>query len=146
MNSATRLLSELKAVDDDFTIIDCSDIYNWIVELKGPSETFFEGLRFQVSIQFPLEYPDRPPVVRFVNECFHPNVGMEGKICLDILKSNWNKNLSAKAILLFIVSLLGNPNTESPLNAPASVLWNQPDKYKKFLQDTYTPPKPKMQE
>lgn len=47
----------------------------------------YEGLEYKLSIGFPLDYPYSPPVLHFMNRCYHPNVDLtHGTICLDILK------------------------------------------------------------
>lgn len=40
-----------------------------------------------------------------------------GKICLDILKDAWGPTQNASNVLLAIVSLLADPNADSPVNA-----------------------------
>lgn len=34
---------------------------------------------FQLRIQFPDQYPDKPPKIRFVTEMFHPNIFADGE-------------------------------------------------------------------
>lgn len=48
----------------------------------------YENLSFRLGITFPPNYPYAPPVCTFVTRCWHPNVDLQGNICLDILKVN----------------------------------------------------------
>ena len=48
---------------------------------------------------------------------YHPNIDMSGNICLDVLKEKWTAAYSMQSVLLSLQSLLGEPNTRSPLNA-----------------------------
>jgi ubiquitin-conjugating enzyme E2 A len=68
---------------------------------------------------FGEEYPNKPPAVKFVTTMFHPNgechrsivavtqtlhfaVYQDGRICLDILQSQWSPIYDVAAILTSI--------------------------------------------
>lgn len=57
---------------------------------QGASGTVFEELTFRLSLNFGADYPFKPPTVKFETPCFHPNVDLQGNICLDILKEKWS--------------------------------------------------------
>jgi ubiquitin-conjugating enzyme E2 C len=63
------------------------------------------------------------PTVTFITKCFHPNVDLNGALCLDILKEKWSALYDVRTILISIQSLLGEPNNESPLNSQAATMW-----------------------
>jgi ubiquitin-protein ligase len=91
--------------------------------LQGPTETPYSGLTFRLQLTFTSEYPFKPPIVRFETPCFHPNVDMQGNICLDILKEKWSAAYSVRTVLQSIQSLLGDANIDSPLNVHAAKMW-----------------------
>ncbi|KAH9621633.1 hypothetical protein KSS87_018326, partial [Heliosperma pusillum] len=94
--------------------------------IQGSKETVFEGTEYKLTLKFPTNYPFKPPTVKFDTPCFHPNVDGLGGICLDILEKDsgkWSSAYDVRTILLSIQSLLGEPNTSSPLNTQAAVLW-----------------------
>ena len=62
-------------------------------------------------------------LVKFLSKIFHPNVYVDGNICLDILRSQWSPIYDVAAILTSIQSLLSDPNPASPANAEASQLY-----------------------
>jgi ubiquitin-conjugating enzyme E2 D/E len=81
----------------------------------GPTETVYEGGIFNLDIQFPKNYPFKPPKVRFKTKIYHPNINSGGFICLDIFKDNWSPALTISKVLLSICSLLTDPNPDDPL-------------------------------
>ncbi|XP_021673573.1 ubiquitin-conjugating enzyme E2 20 isoform X3 [Hevea brasiliensis] len=62
-------------------------IFTWCGKIEGGKGTVYEGLSYKLSLHFPLDYPFKPPKVKFETNCFHPNVDQYGKICLDILQN-----------------------------------------------------------
>ena len=96
--------------------VDESNIYQWTGLIIGPSETPFEGGLFYLNIEFPKDYPFRPPRFKFVTRIYHPNINADGSICLDILKSDsWSPALTVSTALLSICSLFSDPNPYDPL-------------------------------
>lgn len=51
---------------------------------------------FNLRINFPREYPLRPPTVTFTTPIYHPNVGPEGRVCLPIISNqHWKPHTKA---------------------------------------------------
>ena len=105
---------------------DDSDMFKWDASLKGPENSPFEGGTFNLSIEFPKDYPFKPPKVEFTTKVYHPNVKSTGTICLDILKDAWSPDISVSQILIAIQNLLINPNIDHPL---------EPDIAKQYKED-----------
>ncbi|KAM1594771.1 hypothetical protein PS2_001109 [Malus domestica] len=108
-------------------------IFTWVGTIEGGKGTMYEGFSYKLSLRFPLDYPFKPPQVKFETMCFHPNVDQFGNICLDILQDKWSSAYDCRTILLSIQSLLGEPNPESPLNSYAAALWSNKEDYKKMV-------------
>ena len=120
MSSASRIQKELSLFITD-PPDNCSagpvddDIFHWEGTIMGPTETVYEGGIFNLDIQFPKNYPFKPPKVRFKTKIYHPNINSGGFICLDIFKDNWSPALTISKVLLSICSLLTDPNPDDPL-------------------------------
>merc|ERR1719440_392121 len=67
----------------------------------------------------------KPPRVKFVTKIWHPNVGGNGDICLDLLQNMWSPALTIERLLLSIASLLTDPNPDSPMNSDAAQLYKK---------------------
>ena len=81
----------------------------------GAPNTPYEGGTFFLNIQFPTDYPFKPPKIGFTTKIYHPNINSKGEICLDILKDSWAPNLNITAVLISLQTLLNEPNLDNPL-------------------------------
>jgi ubiquitin-conjugating enzyme E2 D/E len=144
-----RIQNELKELQRD-PPSTCSagpegeNMYKWDGFIFGPSESPYEGGVFKLTIEFPEDYPFRPPHVRFVTKVYHPNINASGSICLDILKDKWSPALSISKVLLSIESLLTDPNPDDPFVPDIANLYKKdPAAYKERAQmwtDAYARP------
>jgi ubiquitin-conjugating enzyme E2 D/E len=91
------------------------DLFRWQATIMGPPDSPYAGGVFFVQIQFPPDYPFKPPKVQFGTKVYHPNINSNGAICLDILKEQWSPALTISKVLLSICSLLCDPNPDDPL-------------------------------
>ena len=97
------------------------ELREWVGVILGPAGSVYQGGAFQLMLSFPEGYPIQPPVVRFVTKVFHPNVWARpdrkfGQICLDILDDKWSPAQRVQQVLLSILALLQEPNSDSPLD------------------------------
>lgn len=45
---------------------------------------------FRIEINFPAEYPFKPPKICFKTKIYHPNIDEKGQVCLPIISAeNW---------------------------------------------------------
>lgn len=93
------------------------------VMIAGPKDSPYEGGLFKLQLYLPEEYPMVPPKVLFMTKIYHPNIDFLGRICLDILKTNWSPALQIRSVLLSIQCLLSEPNTADPLNEKVNEHW-----------------------
>jgi len=76
----------------------------------GPEGSPYAGGIYFLKINFPEEYPFKPPKIVFRTRVYHCNINARGEICLDVLKDNWSPALTISKVLLSICSLLTDPN------------------------------------
>jgi ubiquitin-conjugating enzyme E2 D/E len=92
------------------------NILKWSGYIFGPVGSPYQGGIFRLEIEFPPNYPFKPPKIYFKTKLYHPNISESGGICLDILKNMWSPALSISKVLLSISSLLTDPNPNDPLS------------------------------
>ena len=145
-----RLLCEMKDIFKDPNYFysctpDENSIMTWNFSIIGPPDTLYEGGIFNGIIKFTEMYPNKPPVVIF-NDILHPNIYVNGTVCISILHEGtdiygyekdyerWNPGHGINSIMLSIISMLSAPNFESPANIDASTLWkDNPLEYEKII-------------
>eukprot|EP00928_Gymnodinium_smaydae_P057134 TRINITY_DN4040_c0_g1_i1.p1 TRINITY_DN4040_c0_g1~~TRINITY_DN4040_c0_g1_i1.p1 ORF type:complete len:148 (-),score=29.67 TRINITY_DN4040_c0_g1_i1:135-578(-) len=91
------------------------DLFQWTATIMGPPDSPYQGGVFFLNINFPSDYPFKPPKVGFSTKIYHCNVNANGAICLDILKDQWSPALTISKVLLSISSLLTDANPNDPL-------------------------------
>jgi len=119
-------------------LIDDNDIYRWEVLLIGPPDTLYEGGFFKAHLYFPKEYPLRPPKMKFITEIWHPNIEKNGDVCISILHEpgddkwgyekaceRWLPIHTVETIMISVISMLADPNDQSPANVDAAKEWRE---------------------
>ena len=132
--------------------INEDDLFLWEALIQGPEDTPFEGGIFPAELKFPKDYPLNPPKMKFLGEIWHPNgkstlcdsnfadcsVYTNGEVCISILhppgddpnhyesaSERWSPIQSVEKILISVMSMLAEPNDESPANVSAAKQWRE---------------------
>ncbi|XP_004647734.2 ubiquitin-conjugating enzyme E2 S [Octodon degus] len=98
------------------------DLTDLQVTIEGPEGTPYAGGLFRMKLLLGKDFPASPPKGYFLTKIFHPNVGANGEICVNVLKRDWKAELGIRHVLLTIKCLLIHPNPESALNEEAGRL------------------------
>jgi ubiquitin-protein ligase len=109
--------------DDIYINFDKKNIKKIYSLIIGPSSTPYYGGNFFFEINFPENYPQSSPKVKFLTTDgkvrFNPNLYACGKVCLSILGTwagpKWEPVMTLKSVLLSIQSLMcENPLRNEP--------------------------------
>ncbi len=82
----------------------------------------------------------------FVPPLFHPNIYSSGLVCISILHApgddpnhyehaseRWSPIQSVEKILISVMSMLAEPNDESPANVEAAKMWRERRKEYEYI-------------
>lgn len=141
-----RELTDPKKAIPSFHIelADDSNIFLWDIGVMVLNEdSIYHGGYFKAQMKFPEDYPFSPPQFRFTPAIYHPNVYRDGRLCISILHQSgnstsdepdnetWSPVQTVESVLISIVSLLEDPNINSPANVDAAVEFRKNlDQYK----------------
>lgn len=123
-------------------------VCKWDIEIEGFSGTIYEGYILTAEMLFPSDYPLSPPRVLFTTKMYHPNIYDDGRVCISILHTaqtdphtdehateQWSPVQSVRTILLSIMLMLSEPNTNSPANLDASIHYrNSKEAYEEYVK------------
>jgi len=98
---------------------DADDLLNFKL-IISPDEGFYKGGRFIFQFKVNPNYPHDPPKVKCETRVYHPNIDLEGNVCLNILREDWKPVLTIETIVLGLQFLFMEPNPEDPLNKEAA--------------------------
>uniref|UniRef100_A0A2D4FIT8 E2 ubiquitin-conjugating enzyme n=2 Tax=Micrurus TaxID=8634 RepID=A0A2D4FIT8_MICCO len=95
---------------------DVTNILLWKGLLVPDNPPYNKGA-FWIEINFPCEYPLKPPTIRFKTKIYHPNVDEMGQFCLPIISAeNWQPNTKIDQVILALIELVNNPKINSPMH------------------------------
>jgi len=139
-----RLMAEFKQISNNppdgiaAGPITEDNFLEWEAVITGPEGTPFQDGVFVAKLTFPQDYPLNPPKMKFLSDLFHPNIYPDGRVCISILhppgkdptgyessSERWSPVQSIEKILLSVMSMIAEPNTESPANVDAAKMWRE---------------------
>jgi len=85
-----------------------------------PDEGMYKGAAFKFTFAIEQDYPHKPPKVKCVPKIYHPNVDLEGNVCLNILREDWKPVLNLNSVTVGLQFLFLEPNADDPLNKAAA--------------------------
>ncbi len=123
-----RLAYEIKNYESQKKILNNSGVYlhyntDNLMSMKcliiGPDNTPYEGGFYIFKIDIPNNYPFNPPKFTFLTRCnnvrFHPNLYVNGYVCLSILNTWGNNEWSPCNTLTAIFTTIQSIMNENPI-------------------------------
>jgi ubiquitin-conjugating enzyme E2 M len=95
------------------------DILNFELTID-PDEGMYKGGRFRFDFKINQNFPHDPPKVKCTQKIYHPNIDLEGNVCLNILREDWKPVLNLNAVVVGLQFLFLEPNASDPLNKEAA--------------------------
>ncbi|KAI3762872.1 hypothetical protein L1987_53314 [Smallanthus sonchifolius] len=91
---------------------------NFEVTIRPDEGYYLSGIFTFTFHIFPI-YPHDAPKVKCKTKVYHPNIDLDGNVCLNILREDWKPVLNINTIIYGLYHLFTEPNHEDPLNADA---------------------------
>lgn len=86
-----------------------AQLSEWVVEVTGAPGSLYEGERYKLQFNFDRSYPASPPRVRFLRPVpKHEHVYSDGKICLNILYSDWKPEMTVLGVSQSLISMMAS--------------------------------------
>jgi ubiquitin-conjugating enzyme E2 M len=98
---------------------DPDDILNFTLTIE-PDEGLYKSGRFSFSFKIGNGFPHDPPKVKCLEKIYHPNIDLDGNVCLNILREDWKPVLNLNAVIVGLQYLFLEPNASDPLNKTAA--------------------------
>ena len=74
-------------------------LYNQNIIIKCFKKIYFLWHDNTLQIQVGLSYPHEAPKVKCETMVYHPNIDLEGNVCLNILREDWKPVLTINAVV-----------------------------------------------
>ena len=75
------------------------DILNFSLTIE-PDEGMYKGGSFVFSFAINQNFPHDPPKVKCTQKIYHPNIDLEGNVCLNILREDWKPVLNLNEVIV----------------------------------------------
>lgn len=80
---------------------DPDDTLNFTLTIE-PDEGMYKSGRFHFTFAIPQSFPHEAPKVKCTQKIYHPNIDLEGNVCLNILREDWKPVLNLQAVIIGI--------------------------------------------
>ncbi|KAI5967323.1 UBC12 [Candida margitis] len=101
------------------TFPNTADFFNFDLQII-PQDGYYKNGKFKFKIEIGHNFPIEPPKIKCLNKIYHPNIDLDGNICLNILREDWSPVLSLNSVLIGLNFLFLEPNPNDPLNKEAA--------------------------
>jgi len=95
------------------------DLMNFKIDIEPQNGIYVNG-KFTFDVKVPKTYPHDPPKVQCETTVWHPNIDMEGHVCLNILREDWKPVLNMQSVVFGLQYIMLEPNADDPLNKEAA--------------------------
>jgi ubiquitin-protein ligase len=116
-----RIMADIKELENElyknsgiYYVADEENIFHGYACIFGPKDSCYEGCPMLYEVILPHTYPFDPPILKFLTHDgatrFHPNMYVDGKVCLSILHTwqgpKWASTMKISTVLVTLQSLM----------------------------------------
>lgn len=96
--------------------------FELFVNLADEQSSLWSGGKYKFTVNVSNGYPHEAPKCHCETPIYHPNIDLQGNVCLNILRADWKPVLGINTVILGLVFLFIEPNPNDPLNKEAAEL------------------------
>jgi ubiquitin-conjugating enzyme E2 D/E len=100
-----------------------ADTNQWRVFLQGPVDTPYAQKWWYLLVTFPPDYPEMPPLFRFVSVPFHLNVSAEGRVCLSVIERGYVASANTVELIQIVKGMFIEPDDTTPVQLTKAALY-----------------------
>lgn len=93
---------------------DPDDTLNFTLTIE-PDEGMYKGGRFHFTFAIGQAFPHEAPKVKCTQKIYHPNIDLDGNVCLNILREDWKPVLNLQAVIVGLQVCYGYGRNEGLL-------------------------------
>ena len=82
-----------------------------------PDSGYWKGATYTFHFVIPDNYPYKPPKVTCDEKIYHPNIDLQGNVCLNLLKADWRPILTVQQIVHGLIFLFLVCNVHSVVSS-----------------------------
>ena len=117
-------------ISEETTATNGQDSLELISLTFSPTGGLYRGGTFTFTITL-NNFPQEAPVVICGTQIYHPNIGVEGEVCLNLLYDLWNSSITLEDVVQGILYLFYSPCVADP----ASELFDGTEPYKLYRKN-----------
>lgn len=107
------------------------DLFHFTLTIV-PQQGFYSHGTFAFSVEINDSFPMEPPKIKCQQRIFHPNIDLDGNVCLNILREDWSPVLNLNSVFIGLNFLFLEPNPMDPLNKDAAnMLVKEPRRFER---------------
>jgi len=95
-------------------------------------DSYWTGGLYEFKFSIPSDYPFIGPTVICAEKIYHPNIDLEGKICVSVLRP-WKSTYTIQIVMFGLLFLFSHPNPNDPLNPEAAEQMRKDENHFKTL-------------
>ncbi|KAH8270383.1 hypothetical protein KR018_009306 [Drosophila ironensis] len=93
--------------------VEPNNLFKWYGLLMPTAEPYDKGA-YRIEIDFPLDYPFKPPKIHINTRMYHLNVNERGQLCVPILEvEHWLPTTRIDQVLQVLLATINDPQPEN---------------------------------
>lgn len=112
-----------------------------VIKIAPNEKSFYHNSLISFSFKASEDYPYQPPEVMCMDRILHPNIDLNGNVCLSIInKDDWKPINDLYHVVVGLMSILQNLSPDDiakPLDVDAAELMHKSlEEFRKVVQET----------